>query len=179
VYDKGWFYSHCVPKSGSLNQEIDYRPVIYVNGPQFYFNITKSAIFQDVIFDGINAFGEIHIDVSNPEVLQEGVEELAEESIPPDTRPMRLPYWPQRICEIATPGNFSVQDGNTVLIQLLKDALIFNDSIEEANSTFWNRLISGGYGQLVLRDLLSSGTLYDKAHNERYRSGCRYHRTSD
>ena len=54
--DKRWFYTNCVKPQNKTHDE---RPVINVNGPDFYFNITKSAIFENVIFDGINAFGEI------------------------------------------------------------------------------------------------------------------------
>ena len=32
----------------------DQRPVIHVNGPNFYFNVTKSLVVENVIFDGIN-----------------------------------------------------------------------------------------------------------------------------
>jgi len=38
---------------------IDERPIVYVTSPSFFFNITKSAVFKDVIFDGINAFAYI------------------------------------------------------------------------------------------------------------------------
>lgn len=67
-YDRRWFYSQCVPKTESPTADggtsVDHRPVIYVNGAEFYFNITKSAIFEDVIFDGVNAFGEVHVNAS-------------------------------------------------------------------------------------------------------------------
>ena len=38
----------------------DELPVIYVNSNNYYFNITKSAEFKDLIFDGINQFAYIH-----------------------------------------------------------------------------------------------------------------------
>jgi hypothetical protein len=50
-----WFETACV----SLNATEDQRPVIHVNSPAFYFNITKYAVFQDLVFDGINAFAQI------------------------------------------------------------------------------------------------------------------------
>ena len=34
----------------------DDRPVIHVNSHNFYFNVTYSASFEDVIFDGVNSF---------------------------------------------------------------------------------------------------------------------------
>ena len=33
------------------------KPVIHVNGPFYYLNITGSAKIENVIFDGLNAFG--------------------------------------------------------------------------------------------------------------------------
>jgi hypothetical protein len=50
-----WFGTACV----SLNATEDQRPIIHVNSPAFYFNITKYAVFQDLVFDGINAFAEL------------------------------------------------------------------------------------------------------------------------
>lgn len=61
----------------------DRRPVIHVNSPAFYFNITKSAIFQDVIFDGINAFAGI-----------EERTEFAAKGQAASTKRFRVPQWP-------------------------------------------------------------------------------------
>ena len=54
-FDLAWFYSKC---SDLKNTQTDERAVVYVNGPEFYFNITKQALFKDIIFDGINAFSQ-------------------------------------------------------------------------------------------------------------------------
>jgi hypothetical protein len=48
--DQRWFYEQCIYYSSSADE----RPVVYVNSNNFYFNITKSATFEDIIFDGIN-----------------------------------------------------------------------------------------------------------------------------
>ena len=53
TFDAIWFQNVCV------HEELEDRPVVYVNGPHFYFNVTKSLVVQDVVFDGINAFGRI------------------------------------------------------------------------------------------------------------------------
>jgi len=55
IFDPRWFYSVC----STITPEHDHRAVIYVNIPEYYFNITKSSVFKDVIFDGINQFGTI------------------------------------------------------------------------------------------------------------------------
>ena len=39
-----------------MQRDVDDRPVVHVDANNFYFNITFSATFQDIIFDGINAF---------------------------------------------------------------------------------------------------------------------------
>ena len=39
-----------------MTKDVDDRPVVYVNANNYYFNITHSATFEDIIFDGINAF---------------------------------------------------------------------------------------------------------------------------
>ena len=69
---------------------------------------------------------------------------------------------------------------------MLKDAMAQTSNLgaqreEEASSdsTFWQTVISGGYGQLVLRDLLAADDLYDQAYGETYQSACQYHRNSD
>jgi hypothetical protein len=35
-------------------EQTDERPVVHVNGPNFYFNVTKSLVVENIIFDGIN-----------------------------------------------------------------------------------------------------------------------------
>ena len=65
--DLSWFYDTCVniidnftaekAKSRSSTDKeppVDPRPVIFVNQNDLKFNITKSAEFYDVVFDGIN-----------------------------------------------------------------------------------------------------------------------------
>ena len=69
IFDKKWFYSVCVDVDGEHRdgeEGQDKRPVVYVNSPNVYFNITKSALFQDVIFDGINAFAAIEESAGGP-----------------------------------------------------------------------------------------------------------------
>jgi hypothetical protein len=50
-----WFKQNCV----DLRNRNDERPVIHVGDSYQYFNITKQAIFKDIIFDGINSFGHM------------------------------------------------------------------------------------------------------------------------
>ena len=52
--DLAWFYSVC----SNLGPEAmsDERAVVHVNSAAFFFNITRSAVFEDLVFDGINAF---------------------------------------------------------------------------------------------------------------------------
>ena len=47
--DYNWFLNKCVTSE-------EMKPVVYVNGANFYFNITKSAVFENIVFDGINQF---------------------------------------------------------------------------------------------------------------------------
>jgi hypothetical protein len=49
--------------------------------------------------------------------------EYQENKITPPTEPFRVPYWPQKICEIAVSDDFATKDGNTVLIQIIKDII--------------------------------------------------------
>ena len=44
-----------------MEQGVDDRPIIHINSPNFYFNITLSATFEDVIFDGLNSFATFNI----------------------------------------------------------------------------------------------------------------------
>ena len=69
---------------------------------------------------------------------------------------------------------------------MLKDALAQTSDLdaegkEEASSdsTFWRTVVNGGYGQLILRDLLATDDLYDQADGKTYRSACQYHGSSD
>ena len=105
--DKRWFYTNCVKQQNKTHDE---RPVIHVNGPDFYFNITKSAVFEDVIFDGINAFGEVF-------TLQTAGGQQARKEI------TKVPYWPMKMCELAKPTGFEAEEGSTVLLDLLKENL--------------------------------------------------------
>ena len=36
------------------------KPIINIKAPYFYFNITNSASFENVVFDGIDAFSQIY-----------------------------------------------------------------------------------------------------------------------
>ena len=48
-------------RAGS-SEENAKKPTIYIKSPHFYFNITKSAAFENIIFDGIDAFSHIVLD---------------------------------------------------------------------------------------------------------------------
>lgn len=61
-FDINWFYRVC---ANLKNKDRDERAVIHVNNPKFYFNITKSAQFNDLIFDGINSFAYIEANESS------------------------------------------------------------------------------------------------------------------
>jgi mitochondrial fission protein ELM1 len=41
------------------------KPVVYVKGSNFFFNVTKKATFQDLVFDGIDAFSHIEMNSQN------------------------------------------------------------------------------------------------------------------
>ena len=55
------------------------KPIIYIKSPHFYFNITKSATFENIIFDGIDAFSHIVLD---------------------EDKSIANLYWPERQCEL-------------------------------------------------------------------------------
>lgn len=104
LFDLAWFYSVCTDLSSTA--KTDERAVVHVNAPEFYFNITKSAVFQDVIFDGINAFSQIE-KITNVN----GVNVASQ---------LRTPYWPGRLCSLRTPSfGFQREGDNTELIQLI------------------------------------------------------------
>ena len=78
--DKWWYQQNCVNHDddivNKLNEEenasengqiIDERPIIHVNSNDYLFNITKSATFMDVVFDGINSFGYIEAKLNDVE----------------------------------------------------------------------------------------------------------------
>lgn len=52
-----WFNNAC-SNDGKVDV-VDTRPVLHLNHPTFNFNITRSAVFQDVIIDGLNAFASL------------------------------------------------------------------------------------------------------------------------
>ena len=75
--DKAWFKSNCVANDSE-------RPIVYVNAPNFYFNITKEAIFEDVIFDAVNTFGHTFAVDGNGRRAS----------------PQQTPFWPMKMCEL-------------------------------------------------------------------------------
>ena len=83
IFDRIWFSNLCVDK------EKDNRPVVYLNSPDFYFNITKSLVVEDVIFDGINAFGHIR-------------------NLNSFNGAKKIQTWTEKLCEIETPKDFKV-----------------------------------------------------------------------
>jgi len=100
----------------------DDRAVINVNSAGFYFNITNTATFKNVIFDGINSFA----------VLNNQINEQ-----------FSVPLWPKKLCEI---DSKDIRDGNNIstLIQMI-------DQINQ-NMTSANDLLSQkGYGYLPLK----------------------------
>lgn len=71
-----WFQGNCVDMKNGKDQ----RPIVYVNDASFYFNITKSAVFENLIFDGINAFAKIE-----KSIYKDGMQTF---------EIFRAPFWP-------------------------------------------------------------------------------------
>jgi len=78
----------------------DELPVIYVNSNNYYFNITKSAEFKDLIFDGINQFAYIHEE---------------------DGETIKTPYWPMKLCSYTnlTDASATTSNEKTQLLRLI------------------------------------------------------------
>lgn len=94
TFDAIWFQNLCVHGEG------ENRPVVYVNGPHFYFNVTKSLVVQDVVFDGINAFGRIER-AQEPDYY-----DAADADFYGPGASLRAPSWTERLCELDTPDGF-------------------------------------------------------------------------
>ena len=65
VYEE-LFLANCVNHDDDIvnstqppDKIVDERPVIHVNQNHIHFNITKEAVFENLIFDGINQFSII------------------------------------------------------------------------------------------------------------------------
>lgn len=54
------YSSYCVDLSTSYSGS---KPILYINSPRYYFNITSFAYFENIKFSGINAFASLP---SNP-----------------------------------------------------------------------------------------------------------------
>jgi len=81
--------------------------VIYVNSNDFYFNITKSAEFSNVVFDGINQFGYIR------EAYAFADRQAVSEGIILYDKLTKTPYWPHKFCDfIQLEEDHIVQDDN-------------------------------------------------------------------
>ena len=131
--DMTWFKNNCVANDSE-------RPIVSVNAPNFYFNITKEAIFEDVIFDAINTFSHAFV------VDQNGRRVSGQ----------RTPYWPMKMCELDVGKSFKPQANSTPLLDLI-EAEISNSSISPS--------MKKGYGYMPLRSLFteSDSRLLDAA----------------
>jgi hypothetical protein len=96
-----WFYRVCANIGGTPFK--DERAVVYVNSPNFYFNITRSLHVEDVKFDGINGFSRL--------LINETVNDVT------TTKSLQTPFWPAKLCRLSTPVvNFKLEGQNTELI---------------------------------------------------------------
>ena len=158
-----WFDTNCanIPKDKKKAGE-DERPIIHVSSSDFYFNITKSAEFEDLIFDGINAFAYIEeINVSNKEIDHTvSLETLKKEAQGVSTSKLvgekiLIPYWPLSKCKL---DDLFEKTDDSHLLELIKEK-------EEVS-----------YGQIPMQALLDSRSylLKDNTSEKQYILGCRY-----
>jgi hypothetical protein len=78
--DPNLFYEKCI----NLRTNNDNRPKIHVTDSSIYFNITKTALFKDIIFDGIHSFANLELKINNKKSV------------------FKLKHWPMSFCQLQT-----------------------------------------------------------------------------
>ena len=89
-------YSVYVTTCADLSATVDQRPVVYVNAPGFYFNVTKSLVVENVVFDGINQFAAMKLTQA---VAADGTKTPSDADFHPEPA-FSVPWMPKRLCAL-------------------------------------------------------------------------------
>ena len=90
VGDDAVYRSACA----DLAAAVDQRPVVYVNAPGFYFNVTKSLVVENVVFDGVNQFAAMNYTQA---VAADGSKTPTDADFHKEPA-FPMPYMPKRLC---------------------------------------------------------------------------------
>lgn len=106
--------------------------MIHLNSPNFYFNITRTATFNGVIFDGLNSLGIIE------RTRFEGSKVVKDS--------YRIPYWPSKMCQYR---QMLIQQSDKYSTKLIETARRVDQSVLAESE-------KKGYGHLPMEPLLNS-----------------------